>query len=129
MRLGNDLSETESEESENEQSDNDSEEAEGQSDDDDDVNHSTMGESLMTPTNNRNFKAYRDASQKPKKPKAKTGLDEDAIKEKVTRALKGQESRQTGKHHSRRNLIKGKEKRKNKDIIKHARGGNGSIFD
>jgi len=129
LRLGNDVPETESEESDEEESDDGSDRAEEQSDEDDEWKHSTVDDNMLKPTNNRDFKAYRDASQKPKKPKAKTGLDEDVIKERVTRALKSQESRQTGKHHSRRNLIKGKEKRKNKDIIKHARNGNGSIFD
>ncbi|CAO3668015.1 unnamed protein product [Umbelopsis ramanniana] len=129
LRLGNDM-ETESEESEEELSDLGSDEEE--SEEEDEQNRSSTGDDLLAPTGNRDFKAYRDSSkanEKAKKPKAKGELDENAIKEKVTRALKSQENRTTGKHHSRRNLTKGKEKRKNKDVIKHARNGNGSIFD
>lgn len=129
LRLGNDM-ETESEESEEELSDLGSDEEE--SEEEDAQNRSFKGDDLLAPTGNRDFKAYRDSSkanEKAKKPKAKGELDENAIKEKVSRALKNQENRTTGKHHSRRNLTKGKEKRKNKDVIKHARNGNGSIFD
>lgn len=133
LRLGNDLSEDEehSEESEEDEYGNDYASNNGDSDDEEEYRHPSVGDDMLKPTDNRNFKAYRDANkvEKAKKPKSKGTLDEDAIKDKVTRALKGQENRQTGKHHSRRNLTKGKEKRKNKDVIKHARNGNGSIFD
>ncbi|KAI8578801.1 hypothetical protein K450DRAFT_245588 [Umbelopsis ramanniana AG] len=124
--------ETESEESEEELSDFGSDDEQEESEEEDEQKHSSTGDDLLAPTGNRDFKAYRDSSkanEKTKKPKAKGDLDENAIKEKVTRALKSQENRVTGKHHSRRNLTKGKEKRKNKDVIKHARNGNGSIFD
>jgi RIO kinase 2 len=132
LRLGNDLSDSEeqTEESEDESVDEHTSDN-GETDDENEWRQSSMGDDMLKPTDNRNFKAYRDTNkaEKPKKPKTKGGLDEDAIKDKVTRALKSQENRQTGKHHSRRNLTKGKEKRKNKDVIKHARNGNGSIFD
>lgn len=132
MRLGNDLSEDEehSEDSEEDEYSNEYASDNGDSDDEEEYRPSVGGD-MLKPTDNRNFKAYRDANkvEKAKKPKSKGALDEEAIKDKVTRALKGQENRQTGKHHSRRNLTKGKEKRKNKDVIKHARNGNGSIFD
>jgi RIO kinase 2 len=126
------MPETESEESEEESSDIGSDYEQEESDNEDELKHSSIGDDLLAPTGNRDFKAYRDtskASEKAKKPKSKGELDENVIKDRVTRALKSQENRQSGKHHSRRNLIKGKEKRKNKDIIKHARNGNGSIFD
>ncbi|KAG2177845.1 hypothetical protein INT43_003092 [Umbelopsis isabellina] len=132
LRLGNDLSDDEEHSEDSEENEYSNEYASDNGDSDDEEEHRpSVGDDMLKPTDNRNFKAYRDANkvEKAKKPKSKGALDEEAIKDKVTRALKGQENRQTGKHHSRRNLTKGKEKRKNKDVIKHARNGNGSIFD
>ncbi|KAF7729158.1 Serine/threonine-protein kinase RIO2 [Apophysomyces ossiformis] len=76
--------------------------------------------------NNRDFKAHRDTKPKTRK---KTTLSEDVIKERVSQAMRTQSNKQNYRSHVRRNQVKGKEKRKNRDVVKFASKGNGSIFD
>ncbi|KAI8065724.1 RIO1 family-domain-containing protein [Gongronella butleri] len=83
--------------------------------------------------NNRDFKAHRDtrpgatdaSTDKLKKKMTK----EEVIKDKVSRTLRSKGNRQNAKQLTRRNLAKGRDKRRTADVIKYASGGTGSIFD
>ncbi|KAI8143595.1 RIO1 family-domain-containing protein [Fennellomyces sp. T-0311] len=77
--------------------------------------------------NNREFKAHRDTSKK-SRPK-RTQLNDENIKDRVSRSLRGQVNRDNYKKAVKRNQVKGKEKRRNRDVIKAAKGGTGGIFD
>ncbi|KAI9490670.1 RIO1 family-domain-containing protein [Zychaea mexicana] len=81
--------------------------------------------------NNRDFKAHRDTSinKKPRSEKKKTPMNEDKIKDRVSRSLRGQANRQNYRSAVKRNQEKGKEKRKNRDVVKSASRGTGGIFD
>ncbi|KAI9303904.1 RIO1 family-domain-containing protein [Cunninghamella echinulata] len=135
LRLGN----TEPIESEDDNIESDEEEEEEEeeqyfdsdgpmnSDDDEDSNS-------LEQLNNRDYKANRDSkpiSSNDKSSKSSTSkmTKEEMIKERVSRSLKSQGSRQQYKQLVKRNQTKGRGKRKNMDIIKHAKSGNGSIFD
>lgn len=79
--------------------------------------------------NNRDYKAHRDENKTKPRKRATAPLTEDTIKDRVSRSLRKQESRQNYKQHVRRNQVKGKEKRRNRDVVKSATKGTGSIFD
>ncbi|KAI8343636.1 RIO1 family-domain-containing protein [Chlamydoabsidia padenii] len=129
LRLGNtepieseedDESQVESEQDDDSEQEYDSDQVDVGSDQDD-----------LPALNNRDFKAHRDTNSTQKKP-IKTVVKptkEELMKEKVSKGLRAQGSKQQYKQLVKRNQTKGREKRKNMDVIKHARGGTGSIFD
>ncbi|KAI9019171.1 RIO1 family-domain-containing protein [Phycomyces nitens] len=114
LRLGNTEPEEEEEEEEEEEGEENSDESEEDNED------------APEATNNRDFKAHRDIKPKSKKKKS---LDDETIKDRVSQALRSQGNKQNYKQLVRRNLVKGKEKRKNRDVIKNVKGGTGGIFD
>ncbi|KAG0167478.1 hypothetical protein DFQ28_000297 [Apophysomyces sp. BC1034] len=132
LRLGNTepIEEYESEEEEEEEEEEDSE-GEEENEEEEGAEKQTRkdksdGDGRLRAPNNRDFKAHRDTKPKTRK---STTLNEDAIKERVSQAMRSQTNKQNYKGHVRRNQVKGKEKRKNRDVVKYATGGNGSIFD
>ncbi|KAI8376033.1 RIO1 family-domain-containing protein [Radiomyces spectabilis] len=129
MRLGNTepVEEEESEEEETEEDRDYSEEEEDEAEGHDRGSFDDDGEPVRL--NNREYQAHRDTESKPRKKTTGTALTEDAIKDRVSRSLRSQANRQNYRQHVRRNQVKGKEKRKNRDIVKSAKGGNGGIFD
>lgn len=136
LRLGNTepIESEESEESEVESEDDDEGEGEDENEQDYDSDQVDVGSDQddLPALNNRDYKAHRDTnpidSRKPIKTVAKP-TKEDLMKEKVSKGLRAQGSKQQYKQLVKRNQTKGREKRKNMDVIKHARGGTGSIFD
>ncbi len=90
---------------------------------------STDPESDLELPENRNFKAHRDTApnSKPHKPVQKV-FDETSIKERVARSLRSQGNKQR-KHNGNRNDLKGREKRRERNIAKHGSKGDGSILD
>ncbi|CAO3585058.1 unnamed protein product [Absidia cylindrospora] len=130
LRLGNTEPLESEEESELEESEQDDEEDEQDYDSDQVDVGSDQGD--LPALNNRDYKAHRDtnpaAQKKPIKTVAKP-TKEEVMKEKVSRGLRAHGSKQQYKQLVKRNQTKGREKRKNLDVIKHARGGTGGIFD
>ncbi|KAI9318644.1 RIO1 family-domain-containing protein, partial [Dichotomocladium elegans] len=115
LRLGNTEStdSESSEEAEEEESGDDSEEDDG-----------------PMVLNNREFKAYRDV--KPTAPagasRRKAPLNEESIKERVSRSLRSRANRENYRQSVRRNQTKGRGKRRDNEVIKASRSGSGGIF-
>ncbi|KAI7852239.1 RIO1 family-domain-containing protein [Circinella umbellata] len=117
LRLGN----TEPIVSESEEEEEEEEEGSRSSDEDEEPER----------LNNREFKAHRDTNinKKTESTKKRAVTKEDQIKDRVARSLKGQANRENYRRAVKRNNEKGKEKRKNRDVVKSASRGTGGIFD
>ncbi|KAI9278879.1 RIO1 family-domain-containing protein [Phascolomyces articulosus] len=125
LRLGNTEPESEEEEEEEEEEDEEDNDEEGQrtSDEEDDDEPERL--------NNRDFKAHRDTNptKKTRSTKKKQTMTEDNIKDRVSRSLRGQNKKDSYRSAVKRNQVKGKEKRRNRDVVKSASRGTGGIFD
>ncbi|RUS19656.1 hypothetical protein BC937DRAFT_87146 [Endogone sp. FLAS-F59071] len=84
-------------------------------------------DSIITPANNRSYKAHRDAPIPRSKllPKPSKVLNDAAIKERVARSLRNKR----GGAQANRNQTKGKEKRRGREVVKAGAIGDGSIYD
>ena len=130
IRLGN-IEESDSASGEEPELELELDEEENNDDSDEEREESGLADSreqTLQRLNNRNFNAHRDAKPREER-KKKDGLDSEDIKNRVSRTLRSQDNQQNYKQHSKRNLVKGKEKRRNRDVVKSARTGTGGIFD
>ncbi|KAI8387481.1 RIO1 family-domain-containing protein [Blakeslea trispora] len=120
LRLGNTEPLTEESEEESEAS-----KSESESESEDEEKEMARRSEKIEKLNNRDYKAYRDAA--PTKKTTSKKLDQQELKDKVARSLRGQANKQTGKS-GRRNNLKHRGNRKDKAEVRNG-GGGGSIFD